>query len=84
MKKKLVEAAWSDYRQRALDPIHGIGVTQLRETRRAFYAGASGLFAAIMNILEPGTEATEADLAVMDDIYAEFTAFSEAIKQGKA
>ncbi len=87
MTKKLVEEAWNDYRNKVLAPS---GVTerlypaQFQETRRAFYAGANGLMAAILNILEPGKEATDADLAVMDSIQAGFVEFSEAIKKGRA
>jgi hypothetical protein len=84
VRKKLVEEAWIDYRTKVLDQAGILGAVQLQETRRAFYAGANGLFAAILNILEPGEEATDKDLAVMDDIQAEFVAFSERIKVGTA
>jgi hypothetical protein len=83
VKKRVIEEQWLEFRRRVLDPIHPEEV-QITETRRAFYAGASGLYVAIMNILEPGTEATEKDLEVMAGIHQEFIDFSEEIKKGKA
>lgn len=57
---------------------------QLQECRRAFYAGARALLSLEMTQLEDGTEPTDADLAMMDEVYAELLAFSEAIGEGRA
>lgn len=57
---------------------------QTREMRRAFYAGAQGLFHEIVNGLDPGEDATEADLARMSAISDELSAFARAVESGRA
>lgn len=73
-------AAWRDYRTRVI-PLDAPAI-QATECRRAFYAGANALLVAILGALEPGTEPTEADLRMMDEIAAELDAFGEAIRGG--
>lgn len=46
----LIDKAWEDYRQLVVP--HTAGETQIRETRRAFYAGALLVFEAINTIGE--------------------------------
>ena len=58
--------------------------TQIVETRRAFYAGAQTLLAIMALMLDPGEEATEADLKKMDDIAAELDEFAADVKRGRA
>ncbi len=81
MPDKKIEALWSSYR--AILP-KDAGTTQIIETRRAFYAGAQGLFHAILNSLEPGQDATDGDLKYMDDIQRELSDFAMLIKDGVA
>lgn len=38
----------------------------------------------LLNVMAPGTEPTTADLKVMDEIAAELTAFSQAVREGRA
>lgn len=78
---KRIDALWQSYRK-ILAP--DVGATQVIETRRAFYAGAQGLFHAILAGLDSGTEPTDADLARMDEIHAELTEFCELVKNGVA
>jgi hypothetical protein len=66
---KVIATAWAAYEQQVIPP-HAPDIQKV-ESRRAFYAGAASLFGAIMNLLEPGQEATEADLQRMDAIAAE-------------
>lgn len=40
------------------------------------------LFSAILNILDPGTEATDWDLVTMDSIHAELLRFNDEVKAG--
>lgn len=61
---------------------------QIQEMRTCFYAGAHHLFHYIMQVMEPGTEATDKDLDVMAAIHNELTAFRavlvmQAAIQGK-
>ncbi len=52
------------------------GTVQRSEMRLAFWAGATTLFYAIMRMLDPGKERTEADLAKMDALHKEVEAFA--------
>lgn len=77
---KLVEAGWIGYRWAVLP--EDASPVQLHETRKGFFAGASHLFASIMNMLEEGAEPTPADLRRLDHIHAELEAFSGALREG--
>jgi len=81
-KERLIEEAWLSYREAVIPK--DAGSTQLIESRRAFYAGAHGLFTAIMMILEPGSEATDADLRTMTSIDGELRRFNSQVKAGLA
>jgi hypothetical protein len=76
---KLIENAWQSYKA-AVVPADA-GADQIRDTRLAFFSGASILFASLTStdLLEGiGTDdidPTDADLAVMDDIQAEVDQF---------
>lgn len=69
-----VAAEWRAF-EHAVLPANASDV-QREEMRKAFWAGAFALWAGLLNVLEPGTEATEADLAKMDDLKREFDNFA--------
>ncbi len=73
---KRLEASWQLYRQRVIP--QGAPQVQINETRNGFYAGAASLLGIVMSALEPGTEPTEADLRVMDEIQSELKAFADS------
>lgn len=75
-------AAWREYRTKVI-PLEAPAI-QAQESRRAFYAGAQALLGLLLNVMAPGTEPTTADLKVMDEIAAELTAFSQAVREGRA
>ena len=81
MSARHIEKLWQTYKK--VLP-KDAGATQIIETRRAFFAGAGGLYECILNILEPGTEATDNDLKRMDEINAELHEFVSLIKNGVA
>lgn len=62
------------------------GPVQRRDMRRAFYAGASALFNAILEGLDPdpGHEPTHADLHRMDSISAELDEWWRELAAGRA
>lgn len=73
---------WQDFEAPVLPA--NAGDVQKIETRRAFYAGAAALFSGLLSILEPGAEATENDLKVMDSIKAELDQFAADLHGGVA
>ena len=73
MKPNHVDREWQGF-WRAVGPKNA-GETQRVETKKAFYAGAHALLQMIMGKLDPGTEATEADLKFMTEVDAELQAF---------
>jgi hypothetical protein len=81
MMPRVLEEAWLAYSK--VLPADA-GPVQVEETRRAFFAGAFSLFRRIVGTLEPGTEATEADVGFLDAIDAELTewAVREASRLG--
>ncbi len=81
MATERIKKIWETYR--AILP-KDASANQIIETRRAFYAGADALFVTILNLLEPGAEATDNDLKMLDEIQKEFNDFAELIKNGVA
>jgi hypothetical protein len=79
--QKIIEAAWISYAERVI-PATAPPV-QYQECRRAFYAGAGGLFAGIMTVLDPGAEPTEADCARMESIQNELDGYLADLLRGK-
>ena len=75
----LIEAGW--LAMAASSYPNGMTADQRDQLRTAFFAGAQHLFGAIMGILDPGEEATEADLRRMDLINHELQAFLQEYKQ---
>jgi hypothetical protein len=75
-------AGWTSFEQNVFSP--GIGPVQRREMRRAFYSGAAELFSTIMAMLEPGEDATDADLTRMNDLHDELERFKEDLQGGRA
>lgn len=69
-----VDAAWRSYMANILP--RNASSTHLKETHLAFYAGASILFYAMLNMLDPGAEPTEADLKKMSALDDEIGAFA--------
>ena len=57
-------------------------VLQVREMRKAFFAGAQHVFASVFAVLGPGEEATDAELKRLDLINAELERFVTQMKRG--
>lgn len=81
MKHRIVGDNWDKFAKLIPDTASPI---QKQEMRRAFYQGAHSLFWSINTILSPGTEATEEDVAIMEDVNQELKAFIVAIQKGEA
>ena len=76
---KLIEAGWYGYLLGVLPP--DAPDIQVKETQKAFMAGAAHLFFSMMSIMDPGgTEPTDADLQKMKMIHQEMHAFQEQLK----
>lgn len=75
---RIIQAGFEAYRITAMSP--RAPDVQVRECRMAWFAGAQHLFSSIMNVLDPGTEPTEADMERMSKIGAELDAFVDELK----
>lgn len=75
---KIIEGGWLGLRLAAIPP--NASDIQVREMRKAFFAGAQHLFASIMSILDPGSEPTEKDLQRMTLIHEELAAFVKELR----
>lgn len=74
---------WRDFERHCVHV--GAPAVQLREMRRAFYAGATSVLHLMTRDLDEGTdEVTEEDVAVLDGLAAELKAFADDVKQGRA
>ena len=76
---KLIEAGWYGLQAAWIPP--AAPQHQVDDLRKAFMAGAQHLFASVMQILDPGDEPTEADLARMALISAELEAFGRKLAE---
>jgi hypothetical protein len=77
----VIEEEWKKF---CLACFGNISDQQYIDLRRTFYGGASALYFALMKMLDPGIEATEADLEKMRAFHGELAAFNEDVKAGKA
>lgn len=73
---KYIEKGWDSY-VKLLPP--ACSPVQIKETRQAFYGGAAILFEALMRMLDPGQEPTDADMQRMSDIQKELHDFGQAL-----
>lgn len=78
---KVVETAWLAYRAQVIPP--DAPPIQIRETKKAFYAGAGTLLDSLTVILGPGHEPTESDLLIMDGIAEELRQYVLDVVAGK-
>lgn len=76
-KGKVVEMGWLALRKVAIPP--DASDTQIREMRKAFFAGAQHLFASINVVLDSDREPTEKDLRRVTLIYEELKAFTKEL-----
>lgn len=76
---RLIEVGWLSLRAMAI-PDNASDI-QVREMRKAFFAGAQHLYASIMGILDPGQEPTEADMSRMRLIDSELRGWYEDMKK---
>lgn len=76
---QIVEGGWKAY-----ELLTGLGKTsdiQRKECRKAFFFGAQHVFASLVAMLEPGTDATDTDIHRMTKLDAELRRFlSEVTK----
>lgn len=81
----LIQQKWAVFRDKVYPDI--ASAHQLRETRRAFFAGAHTLMMIMFDTLDrtgDPNEVTDRDMQVMDSIDAEFRQFQADLKSGRA
>lgn len=77
--KKTIKEFWISYYKNVIPK--DAPDTQIKESRRAFYAGAAAMFQAI-NILAPEDEPTLEDIQHVDNLNKELLEFADEVKQG--
>jgi hypothetical protein len=80
-KGKLIEAGFAVLHYTSIPD--GVSPYQVADMRYAFFAGAQHLFASLMSILEPGTEATEADVSRITIIQIELEEWVTRMKAAR-
>lgn len=75
---QIIEAGWVALKMLTLVDAPEI---QLREMRKAFFAGAQHLFASITSVLEDGVEPTDNDIRRIEMIHVELEAWVDSIKR---
>ena len=78
---RTIAGLWASYSSSVLPA--SAGEIQRQETRRAFYAGASGLLGIMSGIGEPDVS-EDAGVAVMEGLHQEATAFAQDVIEGRA
>lgn len=77
-----VAQAWGDYRLLVVPKT--AGPAQIKELKRAFYAGAESLLVQILNGLSPGPDDQPSDGHYISALHAELLAFARECKEGRA
>ena len=78
-RRTIIEASWNSYREQCIPST--ASHVQVVESRRAFYAGALGLFSEILASLSPGQDETEGDLKMLDDIKSELDGYQQVLSR---
>ena len=81
-KRLIVAELWNEFSRKVI--ASDAPAIQRQEMRHAFYAGAEGLLKAIERCLDPGTDATDADLRMMEGVNQELMDFAKAVAAGRA
>jgi len=76
-----IQDEWTQFESNVIEATPGIWQPQIKEMKKSFYAGATGLLALIINI---GDVSEEAHSAMLDGWYDECFQFAEDVKAGKA
>ena len=79
---KRIESKWLQYRTLVIPA--DAGKVQVKESKRAFYAGAQALLHEQMTAFASDAEPTDADLHIMSEMAEELKQFNEAVKAGAA
>lgn len=74
----LIEAGWQSLKALVLQDAPEI---QIREMRKAFFAGAQHLFTSLMQVMDDGNEPTPDDLRRMEMVSVELEAYTDALKR---
>jgi hypothetical protein len=75
-----VQKLWQSYRDEVMEP--GCPPIQYQECRRAFFAGAAGLFGMLTGSVSAGNDVEIGDVTLMEDITAELDAFKRSVLSG--
>ena len=77
-----IAKGWSSYLVTVMAP--DAPPIQVRETKRAFYAGAQHFLMSVMRIMDPEAEPTDADMARLEAMDQELQAFAREVAAGRA
>lgn len=72
-RKDVIRQGWETYREKVIPK--DAGAMQLLECERAFFAGASWLFSAAINLIDDSDDMSESDEALFASIESELNAF---------
>lgn len=78
----VIRNKWLSYRAEVV-PLNAPQI-QVDECRRAFYAGATALFFAVLSRLDPASEVTPADIQILSDVQDELEEFVLNAAKGAA
>lgn len=76
-----MQEAWESYKKMVIPP--NAHPTQIKETRRAFYAGAAGQCEIFIQ-LSNGNHSTKVITAIVNGLREEIVGFSEQVIKGEA
>lgn len=82
MTRKTLDGLWRSYSEMVIPP--DAPDIQRAECRLAFYAGAKAFYSALIALTDPGTDATDADLVLMQSLHDELENFDADVKRGAA
>lgn len=81
MKRRLMAEQWDEFSK--ILPSN-CSVVQKTEMRRAFYAGAQSILYKLMNSFDAGSDPSDTDLTLMEDVTTELNEFANSVAMGRA
>lgn len=73
----IIADLFEDYRKKVIP--QDASPIQIQECKRAFYAGAHGLFYSIINLMSDEEELTQEDELVMESVAKELDTFADSV-----
>ena len=77
----MIAMAWADYRKKVVHP--DAEDIQVKQTRKAFYAGGAAVLTSMMQAMGPGRDSEDSDVVILEKLLMELRDHLRAVNEGR-